>query len=115
MWKHPDHFTHYRVDDGEEFPDRHKSSPVLLHDDHFEADYLMMLFDQESQMLERKLVNLVHEKLLQCPLRVPAKNRHDINDDFDLWRSGLFCVLTYIGGMLDSCFDKIRPCPCLVK
>lgn len=84
LWEHPDHFAHYRVDDGEGSFGRHKSSPVLLHDDHFEADYLLMLFELESQMLEHKLANLVRDKILQCPLRGPVKHRHDENGDLDL-------------------------------
>lgn len=83
IWEHPDHFAHYRVDDGEDFPGRHKGSPILLHDDRFDFEYLLLLFEYESKTLDNRLAQLVREKILQCPLRSPPRHSHNEGDNRD--------------------------------
>src|SRR5262245_19982716 len=72
-WQKLEHYSHFRVDDGEHHAGRGKASPILLHDPRFDREKVLRRFELESAGLEEGIARLVHEKVAQCPLRKTAK------------------------------------------
>jgi len=68
-WQKPDRYGHFRVDDGENRAGRGKASPVLVRDMRFSHEKVLAYFELASAGLEYRVVKLVLEKVLHCPLR----------------------------------------------
>ena len=63
-WKNPSTYLHHRVDDGESKPTR-KGTPILVSDGMFDNRMVAERFLRESSKIDKHVVKLVHEKLVQ--------------------------------------------------
>ncbi len=60
-------YIHNRVDDGEQKPGKHKSSPVLVTDGKFDYEHIAEIFKRESGNLDESLAEFIYHKLrLYC-------------------------------------------------
>lgn len=64
-WHAHSGYLHTRVDDGGSRPGKYKASPVLLPNGPFSKEAIAMIFLRASLSLERRIVEMVHEKILQ--------------------------------------------------
>ena len=64
-WKRPSLYGHQRVDDGENRPGKHKSTPVLLPDGAFDPRTVAERFKVESSKINQAHSEFVCRKLLE--------------------------------------------------
>lgn len=66
-WKKKSGYTHDRIDNGEDRPEKQKATPILVGDGHFEHERIATIFKKESRELEDKISRFVYEKILKYP------------------------------------------------
>ncbi len=64
-WQRESGYQHSRVDDGEGRPGKYKATPILISDGFFPKDEIARRFCQVSRNLEKKVADLVYEKIVQ--------------------------------------------------
>jgi hypothetical protein len=64
-WKRPGAYFHQRVDDGENRPGKHKSTPILVPDGRFDYQVVAEKFQKESNTIDPKISKFVFDILLQ--------------------------------------------------
>ncbi len=62
-WKIPSMYTHHRVDDGE-YDITEKATPILIPDGMFDHRIIADRFWRESFEIDKEIVQLVYEKLI---------------------------------------------------
>jgi hypothetical protein len=71
-WRRPSSYYHQRVDDGENRPGKHKSTPILVSDGTFDFRSLADRFKTESKNIDPAISRFVYEKLLAFGHRAVA-------------------------------------------
>lgn len=64
-WRADSGYLHNRVDDGESRPGKYKASPVLQPNGRFSKEGIAALFLRASRHLDRWIVEMVYEKIIQ--------------------------------------------------
>ena len=71
-WKQPSSYYHQRVDDGENRPGKHKSTPILVPDGTFDLRRLADQFKTQSKKIDPAISAFVYEKVLAFGHRAMA-------------------------------------------
>jgi len=66
-WQRNSGYQHSRVDDGEGRPGKYKATPILISDGFFSKNEVAARFQRVSQNLEKRVAELVYEKIMQYP------------------------------------------------
>lgn len=56
-------YSHNRIDEGEDRPGKHKSTPLVMKDGAFDRNLIAARFDEASREIDREVVALVAEEL----------------------------------------------------
>lgn len=70
-WRHPNHYSHMAVDDGEGRAFRHKATPILVADGCFDATAITERFRLECAFVPADVANLVIAVLNEYPRHNP--------------------------------------------
>ena len=66
-WNRNEGFLHQKVDDGENRPGRHKSTPILVPDGVFPVQKTSRLFLENSRDIDQSIAKFIYRKLLEYP------------------------------------------------
>lgn len=64
-WQKDAGYSHDYIDDGEESPGKHKSTPVLVADGIFQKEKIAAQFKEESHNIDGQIADCVHSKILE--------------------------------------------------
>lgn len=64
-WQETDSFFHNGIDDGEQWPGCHKSTPILVQDGIFDKTHVGNRFARSSQSLPAEIADFVKNKLAE--------------------------------------------------
>lgn len=73
VWRARAGFAHMVVDDGEQRPGKHKASPILVPDGHFDANRVHSAFARESASLPEDIASYVLQTLARHPSYGPPR------------------------------------------
>ena len=66
VWEQQTGQSHFRVDDGEGVPDKHKMSPIFMPDGLFDREDIKPRFLKAGENIDRYITGFVAEKLSDC-------------------------------------------------
>lgn len=66
-WKPREGYTHDKVDDGEDRPGNHKSTPILVPDGAFDYKHTAQRFQTACDNLELELAQFIYNKIMAYP------------------------------------------------